>query len=195
MLESFRIILLIVLSCILWSCSSVDNKLVDSTLCDFNRYVSNNNYDSLSILNDSFNKNPKLGLVILSKVKDSIPTAYEAALAVMITPKNAAKIALNNILAMPVKDSNKAKMHINQIASWYSLISKENNITIFKESIDSCVKTYNIPKQAKLYILSSSPKQLGNLLKQDSIKNKALISEIKSIYNNNDLIEFNNALK
>ena len=195
MLESFRIILLIVLSCFLWSCSSVDNKLVDSALCDFNRYVSNNNYDSLSILNDSFYKNPELGLVILSKVKDSIPTAYEAALAVMVTPKNAAEIALSNILVMPEKDSNKAKMHINQIASWYSLIGKEKNITIFKETIDSCVKTYDISKQAKLYILSSSPKQLGNLLKQDSITKKALISKIKSIYNNNDLIEFNNALK
>lgn len=183
------------LPCILWSCSSVDNKLVDATICDFNRYVSNSSYDSLSILNDSISKNPELGLAVLSQIKDSIPVSYEAAMAVMVTPQTAAEIVLNNLLAVSDSNSKQAKMHINQIASWYSLIGKEKNITIFKETIDSCVKTYDISKQAKLYILSSSPKQLGNLLKQDSITKKALISEIKSIYNNNDLIEFNNALK
>ncbi|MBR5331960.1 MAG: hypothetical protein IKV32_01490 [Muribaculaceae bacterium] len=195
MLESFRIIILIVLSCISWSCGSVDNKLVDSTLCDFNRYISTNSYDSLSILHNSININPELGLAVLSKVKDSTPTAYEVALAVMVTPQTAAEIVLHNLLAMPKQDSNQAKMHITKIASWYSLIDKENYIPIFKETIDSCVKTYDIPQQAKLYTISSSPKQLGCLLKQDSITNKALILEVKSIYHNNDLIDFNNALK
>lgn len=195
MCKKSHIILTILLSCAIWSCNSVDNKLVDNTISDFSRHINNKHYDSLLILANSVIKNPQLGTAVTNKLRDSIPTIYNAALATMISPQLAAKYALNDILSMPISDRKNAKAHIHDIVSWYTLLQKEENISIFQHCIDSCVETYPVADKAKLYILATTPKQLGKILKQDTTNNTVLITAIDSLYNDSDLIEFHNALK
>lgn len=195
MSKIIKIILTIFISCTIWACNSVDNELIDNTISDFSRHINNKHYDSLLILTDSIIKNPQLGTAAINKIRDSIPTIYNAALATMISPQLAAEYALNDILSMHISEKDYVKAYIYDIISWYTLLQKEEKISILKHSIDSCVKTYPIADKAKLYIMATTPKQLGNIIKQDTTNNSILISAIDSLYNDCDLIEFHNALK
>ena len=195
MSKKSHILLTILISSTIWSCNSVDNELIDNTISDFSRHINNEHYDSLLILTDSIIKNSQLGVDVTNKLRDSFPDIYNAALATLIPPQLAAKYALNDIISMHISERNNAKAHIQNIISWYTLLQKEENISIFKHSIDSCTETFPIANKAKLYIMATTPKQLGNILKQDTTNNNILISAIDSLYNNCDLIEFHNALK
>ncbi len=195
MAKKYSLLLTILLMNFVSSCNSIDNELVDNTITHFCHYIEHDDLDSLSLLSNSVINNPELGIAIVNKINDSIPQAYEAALATMVFPQLAAKIMLKDFLSDSTSNHYRARKIVHNISSWYSLTGKACNIQAFKQAIDSCVETYNHIDKAKLYILASTPNQLGKILKQDTTTHKVLISTIDSIYNNSDLIEFNNALK
>lgn len=188
-------ILTIILMSFLNSCNSVDNELVDNTITKFYHYLTNNDLDSLSLLSNSVIDNPELGFAILDKINDSIPQAYEAALATMVSPQLASKIMLNDFLSDSITNHHQTRTTVQNITSWYYLTGKAQNIQSFKQAIDSCVETLPIADKAKLYTLVSTPKQLGKIFKQNTTTSNDLISKIDSLYNDSDLTEFHNALK
>ncbi len=187
------LLLIIVITCFT-ACNNIDNRQVSEIIAKTTRYTTNQNLDSIKLFGDSINKNPDLGLAIINATKDS-SLIYEVVLTSMVVPNIAAEITLTDLLAMPLDSTSIARKRIKNIAYWYSAIGYEKNILLFKNAIDSCAATLTIKEQAKLYILSTSPSQLGNIIKCEP-NNQEIIEAIKSQYSNPEDIDlFHNALK
>ena len=179
------------------ACSDINDNSTTDVINKVSHYLKNEDYASIKALSDTINKDPELGLDIVNCTKDSSAIMYETMIASMVFPQVAAKIVITDMLNMPLSESNQklVKSRVNNIISTYSKIGRCKNVPVFKNSIDSCFSTLSVNEQAKLYTLSTSPSQLGKIIKSES-NNKALIEAIKLQYSNqSDIVSFQNALK
>ena len=179
------------------ACSGINDNSTTDVINKVSHYLKNEDYASIKALSDTINKDPKLGLDIVNCTKDSSAIMYETMIASMVSPQVAAEIVITDMLDMPLSASNQKfiKSRVNNIISTYSKIGHCKNVPIFKNSIDSCFSVLSVNEQAKLYTLSTSPSQLGKIIKSES-NNEALIEAIKLQYSNqSDIVSFQNALK